>query len=152
MAIFNSYTMLGALQSFLSTRGVEVETLTADPAVRIMVDWHRFDPFGLVQTASAADVLVYRYGGWSEGCATGFKFSMLRRVTERGSNGETDWLAGITLMFEPSRLSQLTPFETVSADWPSLEAFLHAIESSAAYRTLSNAKPMSVMLESGGLR
>jgi hypothetical protein len=152
MGILNSYSMLGALQSFLNDRGVEIEGLTADPTVRLMIDWLRLEPFALAQATTSADVLVHRYGGWSEGCATGFKFSVLRRVTERHPGGETDWLAGITLMFEPSRLSNLTPFETVSSDWNSAEAFLHAVESSAAYRALAAAKPMSVMLESGGLR
>jgi len=39
-----------------------------------------------------------------------------------------------------------------SSDWQSLDAFVHAIESSAAFRLLTSAAPMSVMVESGGVR
>ena len=151
--MLNSYTLLSALQNFLHQREVEVDTLTADPAVVLMIDWFRLERFGMAVAASSPDVLVYRYGGWSEGCATGFNFSLFRRITDRSPGVEsTDWVAGITLMFEPSRLAALERFSTVSGDWQSLDAFLHAIESSAAYRELVAQKPMSVLIESGGLR
>jgi hypothetical protein len=149
----SSFSLLGALQSFLHQRGVEVDRLTADPMVMLMIDWFRLVPIDLVKDASSDDVLVYRYGGWSEGCMTGFNFSVLRRITERNaSGGDTDWFAGITLMFEPSRYSDLAPFNTVSSDWQSIDAFLRAIQSSPAFLTLASVKPMSVLLESGGLR
>ena len=149
----NSYSLLAALQQFLKHRGVEVDRLTADPMVRLMVDWFRLVPVDQLERTATVDALVYRYGGWSEGCATGFNFSLLRRVTDRNaSGGDTDWFAGITLMFEPSLYDRLAPFNTVSSDWRSIDAFLHAIESSPAYTALVNATPMSVLVESGGLR
>lgn len=151
--MLNSYGLMASLQSFLHLRGVEVDRLTADPMVGLMLDWFRLVPIDLIERSSSTDALVYRYGGWSEGCATGFNFSLLRRVTEsNGSGGNTDWFAGITLMFEPSFYSALAPFNTVSSDWKSMDAFLHAIESSPAYRVLVAAKPMTVLVESGGLR
>ncbi|MEO8630770.1 MAG: hypothetical protein ABI612_22125 [Betaproteobacteria bacterium] len=151
--MLNSYTLLSALQNFLHQREVEVDTLTADPAVVLMIDWFRLERFGMAAAASSPDVLVYRYGGWSEGCATGFNFSLFRRITDRNPTAEpTDWVAGITLMFEPSRLAGLERFSTVSSDWQSLDAFLHAIESSAAYKAVVATQPMSVLIESGGLR
>ncbi len=149
----NSFSLIAALQSFLRERGVDVEHLTVDPMIRVMVDWFRLVPFDLIKDGSAADVLVYRYGGWSEGCATGFILSLLRRISETNAkDGDTDWGAGITLMFEPSRYAELTPLNTVSSDWQSIDAFLHAIESSPAYKLLVAKPPMSVLLESGGLR
>ena len=149
----NSYLLLGALQSFLQQQRVEVDQLTADPMVRLMVDWFRIMPLDLLERAPTTDVLVHRSGGWSEGCATGFKFSLLRRVTANGVDGaSTDWFAGITLMFEPSRYASLPSLDIVSSDWQSLDAFVHAIESSAAFRLLTSAAPMSVMVESGGVR
>ena len=149
----NSYSLLAALQNFLHQRGVEIEGLTADPMVRLMIDWFRLVPLDLLKGPSTAEALVFRYGGWSEGCATGFRFSLLRRITEPGTDGaDTDWFAGITLMFEPSRYADLTPFDTASSDWKSLDAFLAAVESSPAYNTLAGVQPMTVLLESGGLR
>jgi hypothetical protein len=44
------------------------------------------------------------------------------------------------------------PFSTASSDWKSIDAFLQAVEGSPAFRDLSGAKPMSGMVESGGLR
>jgi len=153
MPTLNSYTLLAALQSFMQQRGVQVDSLTADPMVRLMIDWFRLTQLGLLEPAAAADVLVYRYGGWSEGCATGFRFSVLRRVTEAGASGaNTDWFAGITLMFEPSRLAELPAFDTVSSDWRSVDAFLHAIESSSAFKLLATTAPMAALLETGGVR
>jgi hypothetical protein len=149
----NSYSLIAALQSFLRQRGIEVDRLTADPMVRLMIDWFRLVPIDLLERSSSNDTLVYRYGGWSEGCATGYNFSLLRRITEsNGNGGDTDWFAGITLMFEPSFYAELAPFSTVSSDWKSIDAFLYAIESSPAYRVLAAAKPMTVLVESGGLR
>ena len=151
--MLNSSTLLTALQTFLDQRRVDVERLTADGMVMAMFDWKRFGKVSSLEGPPVADVLVYRYGGWSEGCATGFKLSLLRRVTERDAAGqETDWYAGITLMFEPSRYAGLEPFSTVSTDWPSIEAFLNAIESSRAYKASVSTAPMGVVMESGGLR
>lgn len=149
----NSYSLLGALQGFLRSRGVDVERLTADPMVRLMIDWLRLMPINLVERPLSADVLVYRYGGWSEGCATAFRLSLLRRVTEgNAGEGDTDWFAGITLLFEPSRYADLAPFHAVSSDWKSIEAFLQVIESSPAFMALAPVTPMGVLVESGGLR
>jgi hypothetical protein len=148
----NSYNLLGALQKFIKQRGVEMDSLTADPMVRLMIDWFRLVPIDQLERTASTDVLIYRYGGWSEGCATGFNFSLLRRITETHAGGDTDWIAGITLMFEPSFYANLTPFSTVSSDWKSIEAFLSAIENSPAFTAVVAAKPMSVVVESGGLR
>ena len=149
----NSYSLLGALQGFLHQRAVDVEHLTVEPMVSVMIDWFRLMPIALVEQPLSADVLVYRCGGWSEGCATGFRFSVLRRVTEAGDGGSsTDWFAGITLMFEPSRYADLAPVSIISSDAKSTEAFLQSIESSPAYLALAATTPMGVMLESGGLR
>ena len=151
--MLNSSTLLAALQTFLDQRRVDVERLTAEPMVAAMFDWTRFGKVASVEGPPVADVLVYRYGGWSEGCATGFKLSLLRRVTERDADGrDTDWYAGITLMFEPSRFAGVAPFSTVSTEWPSTEAFLRAIESSPAYKASASTTPMGVVMESGGLR
>ena len=153
MAIAHSFDLLAALQTFLRERSVVVERLTVDPMIVTMIDWFRLAPLDLAKGAAATDVLVFRYGGWSEGCATGFVFSMLRRITEPDAEGgETDWVAGITLMFEPSRYAGLAPLTTASSDWQSIDAFLHAIESSPAYKLLVGEQPISVLLESGGLR
>jgi hypothetical protein len=152
MPALNSYSLLTELQTFLHERDVDADRLTAEPMVALMIDWFRLVPIDRLERAASADALVYRYGGWSEGCATGFRFSVLRRITEHRTGADTDWYAGITLLFEPSRYADLSPFDTVSSDWKSIDAFLHAIESSAAFKALSAATPMSVLLESGGLR
>ena len=134
-------------------RDVDANSLTADAMIRLMVDWFRFSPIDSIGGSSSADALVYRYGGWSEGCATAFKLSLLRRVTGRNAiDGGTELLAGITLMFEPSGQGELMPFTTASSDWKSIDAFLQAIESSPAFRGLGAATPMAVVIESGGLR
>lgn len=150
-------SLLTALQDFVAQRGTQVDRLNAGAMVRLMVDWFRLVPIEPAGQGSAApvvaDALVFRYGGWSEGCATAFKFSVLRRVTEaRADGGVTDWLAGITLMFEPSGQAELAPFSTASPDWKSLEAFEQAIENSPAFRVLAAAKPMAAMLETGAMR
>ena len=153
MVIANSFSLLAALQSFLRERNIDVEHLTVAPMIEAMVDWFRLVPLNLVKDATSSDVLVYRYGGWSEGCATGFVFSVLRRIREANvRKGEPDWVAGITLIFEPSRYADLAPLMITSSDWQSLEAFLRAIESSPAYKIAVSQPPLSVLLESGGLR
>lgn len=151
--MLNSYVLLNALQNFLHGRGVDVQTLTAQQMVPLMIDWIRLEPVDRLERKVTADVLVHRYGGWSEGCATGFRYSVLRRVSERADDGTTtEWFAGVTLMFEPSRLAGLAPLDMVSSDQRSLEAFLEAIEGSAAYKVLAQQAPMSALLESGGVR
>jgi hypothetical protein len=149
--MINSYTLLGALQAFLEQRSIAVDDLTADPAVALMIDWFRQGP---VDAQSAAgDALVFRYGGWSEGCATGFKLSLLRRVAEpRAEGGETQWFAGITLMYEPSSRAEIVPFSTTSLEWDSLDEFARAVRRSPGFRAIAAAKPMGAMLESGGIR
>ena len=151
--VLTSHGLLTQLQSFMREREVEPSDLSADEMVRLMVDWFRFAPVDASGGAPSADALLFRYGGWSEGCATAFKLSVLRQVTPRdAAGGETNLLAGITLMFEPSGQAELLPFSTASTDWKSVDAFLQAVESSPAFRILASTKPMSAMIESGGLR
>jgi hypothetical protein len=148
-----SHGLLAQLQGFIHQRDVDTNHLSADAMVRLMIDWFRFAPIDPPGSPSSADALVYRYGGWSEGCATAFKLSLLRRVTDPAANGgDADRVAGITLIFEPSGHADLAPFSTVSSDWKSIEAFLEAIEASPAFRELAAATPMAVVVESGGLR
>ena len=153
--VATSHALLAKLEVFMREQGVDAGHLSADRMVRLMIDWFRFAPVDSAKGASSADgdALVYRYGGWSEGCATAFKLSLLRRVSGRNAiDGATNLLAGITLMFEPSGQAELMPFTTVSSDWKSLDAFLDAIETSPAFRQLAAATPMAVLVESGGVR
>jgi hypothetical protein len=139
--------MLSDLETFIHQRGGDASRLDARSMVDLMVDWYRF----AATPGASDDVLVYRYGGWSEGCATGFKLSVLRRV-EGGADGDAARFAGITLMFEPSGRGDLPAYSTTSGDFQSIEAFVAAIEGSPAFRGLEATTPMSVMVESGGLR
>ena len=151
--VLTSHGLLTQLQGYMRERDVEANDLSADEMVRLMIDWFRFAPVDAIGGAPSEDALVFRYGGWSEGCATAFKLSLLRQVTPKdAAGGETELLAGITLMFEPSSQAELLPFSTASTDWKSVDAFLQAVESSPAFRMLAGTKPMSAMIESGGLR
>lgn len=152
--VATSHALLANLQSFMRQQGVDTEHLSADAMVRLMIDWFRFVPIDSVAGAPVdADALVYRYGGWSEGCATAFKLSLLRRVTERNTIGaDPDRLAGITLMFDPGGHADLMPFTAVSSDWKSMEAFLQAIENSPAFKQLAAVTPMAVVIENGSVR
>jgi hypothetical protein len=149
VAGISSHGLMVELQSFLHQRNIDVNQLSAGEMVRVMVDWYRFTPVKTVQS----DELVYRYGGWSEGCATAFKLSLLRRVSVRDASGANDErMAGITLMFEPSSQAELLPFSAVAPDANTVEAFLATVENSPAFQLLASAKPMGVMVESGGVR
>jgi hypothetical protein len=145
----NSEILLSALQSFMQRHSIELDQLTTEQMVSVMIDWFRLESLDLMDRGPQADALVFRYGGWSEGCATGFKLSLLRRVRQRES---VDWFAGITLMFDPARYADFAPFSTISADWQSIDAFMRAIESSQAYKTSRSMTPMGALIEIGGLR
>lgn len=138
--------LLAELETFLRQRKVTTDNLTADQMVAVMIDWYRFTA-DRADGTPANDLLHYRYGGWSEGCATGFKLSLLRRT-----GAGADRVAGITLLFEPSSKAEIAAYATTSADWPTIEGFLEAVQNSPAFRQFASAKPMGVMLERGGLR
>lgn len=145
----SSQVLMSDLESFIHQRGGDASQLTPRSAVELMVDWYRF----AAKSAASEDVLVFRYGGWSEGCATGFKFSVLRRVAAKEAAGTgTARFAGVTLMFEPSSRSDLAPYSTTSGDWQSIEEFVGAIKGSPAFKGLDAVTPMSAMIEGGGLR
>lgn len=148
----DAYTLLSSLEKFLRSREVEVAGLTADPMLALMFDWFRQVRADKLAQDAQSDVLVYRYGGWSEGCATGYRFSLMRRMTTAGAEGAVSFNAGVTLMFDPGNLGHLQGFSATSADYASLDAFLEAIERSPAYRELADATPMGAMLEMGALR
>jgi hypothetical protein len=137
---------LAALQSYLRKRGLDPNSLTVADTVDVMLDWYRLAPMG----GPSEDQLVFRYGGWSEGCATAFKLSLLRRVAPGADGAER--LAGITVMFEPSGQGELAQFAAQSGETASLEAFVAVIKNSPAYKKLGNATPMAVMVEAGGVR
>lgn len=146
---FGSRSLLTALEGHLRQRHVDLDTLTAEQMVDLMLDWVRVAPTSGAGGEPTPDALVFRYGGWSEGCATGFRLGLLRRT---GTGDGPAQLAGITLMFEPSSGGDLAPFSTTTADWPTVAAFVEAIRRSPAYRRFGTEKPMSAFIERGGLR
>jgi len=147
--VLASHSLIVELESFLQQRDIDINQLSAAEMIGVMVDWYRFTPMKTVQS----DALVYRYGGWSEGCATAFKLSLLRRVTVRDASGADDErLAGITLMFEPSAQAELLPFSAVASDANAVEGFVATVENSPAFQLLAGATPMGVLIESGGVR
>lgn len=143
-------TVVASLQTFLNKRSVDIEHVRVEQMVSAMIDWFRMIPIEGVAHAAPTDTMLFRYGGWSEGCVTGFKFGLHRRIATGTS--DPDWLVGITLMFEPSRYADVAPLNTVSTDWQSLQAFVNAIESSPGFRLSASLAPMAVMLESQGFR
>ena len=146
--VHSSHGLLKQLEKFMDQRQAAVGELNAAEAVGLMVDWMRFSP-----VASAEDSLLYQYGGWSEGCATAFKLSVLRKVVELGADGASvEHLAGITLMYEPSSQSEFTPYKAASSGAKTLEGFVQSIEASPAFVALGTQKPMASMLETGGIR
>ena len=147
----SNIAVLSSLQTFLNQRAVNVESLNADEMIRLMVDWFRLVLIENVAHASPGDTLLFRYGGWSEGCVTAFKFTLVRRTVAK-DDANTEWLSGITLMFEPSRYANIAPLNTHSIDWQSLEAFINAIESSPGFRLSTGLTPMAVVVESQGFR
>src|SRR5262245_10525483 len=78
ISALTSHSLLAQLQTFMQVRNVDANDLTPEGLLRLMIDWYRFARPG--ESAPAADALVFRYGGWSEGCATAFNLSVLRRV------------------------------------------------------------------------
>lgn len=144
-----SHGLLVRLQEFMQERGAHAEDLTAREAVRLMIDWYRFDRTQAAD-GNARDTLEFRYGGWSEGCATAFNLSLLRKLAN--ANSQVEAVAGVTLMFEPSSQVELKAYSDSIADPKSLESFLRDVEASPAFKLLGDARPMSALLESGGLR
>lgn len=142
--------LLSQLEKFLQARELDTTSLNADSMVGVMIDWARFEP---ATGISGADALIFQYGGWSEGCATGFKFSLLRKISlPESADGNFAQTAGITLIFEPSANTDLAPLRLVSSDLKSIDDFMAAIEGSPAFRKLATVTPMSVVVESGGMR
>ena len=140
--------LLGKLQAYLDSRQIEPSDLTAEQLVALMLDWYRLARSD--SATPATDTLVFRYGGWSEGCAAAFNFSVLRRV--KAPIGDADQVAGITMMFEPSRGADLKPYASTTAEWKSSDDFRQAVEQSLAFKLLANTRPMAVVLESGAFR
>ena len=82
---------------------------------------------------------------------TGFKFGLPQRVTASDET-RTEWLAGIALMFEPSRYAGVEPLDTESTDW-GISGGLCSRHRKLSGICLSTAiTPMAVMVESQGLR
>jgi len=149
LAGLSSHGLMTQLQEFLRERNVDINQLGADEMLGVMVDWYRFAPVAMAD----ADALVFRYAGWSEGCATAFKLSLLRQGTQRDATGAShERLAGITLMFDPSGKGELLPFSAVSSDAKSIEGFVQTVEGSPAFKELAGTKPMGALIEAGGLR
>ena len=102
----------------MQVRNVDANDLTPDGLVNLMIDWYRFARTD--DTPPGADALVFRYGGWSEGCATAFNLTVVRKV--KRLDGEADLVAGITMMYEPSGAAELKPYSSTTADWKSSTA------------------------------
>jgi hypothetical protein len=145
--------LLGRLQQFLDRRRVDVATLDGEGLVTLMVEWYRQTALDPADATATADVLMHQYGGWSEGCATGFKWGVVRRVELTEPDGSrVERFAGLTLMLEPSRFSGVAPVRFEVADRGALDAFVQRVERTPAYDTVLGERPMGVVLQSGGLR
>lgn len=151
--VLTSHGLLSQLQRFLDQRGLDVGTLAVDTVAGVMLDWVRFSPIAAGGGSALTDELVYQYGGWSEGCATGFKLSLLRKVSGTGAAGESfNLTAGITLLFDPGANTRLAPYRLSSSEAGSIEDFLAAIERSPGFVKLVPETPMSAFIERGGMR
>ena len=140
-----------SLQSFAQQKGISIEQLKAATMIKLMVDWYRFVALDTLGGSPLGDTLVYRYGSWSDGCVTGFKYSLLRRANllnnpQDASAGEV--VAGITMLFEPSRYSDVTPAETVLTNQNELSGFVAMIEGSPGFQLSADRVPMAVSIES----
>jgi hypothetical protein len=136
-----------SLQSFLLQRGVAVRELSLHPATELMIDWFRLVAIDGIPHQAPEDTLVFRYGGWSEGCATGFKIRTQRRIALPEGSAQATATVGIALLFASDRFGNLEPLATSTSDWRSLEAFVAAIESSPGFLRLAAEKPSEVLLE-----
>lgn len=151
--VLSSHGLLSQLERFLQQREIEVGLLTADAVVGVMLDWMRFSPIDAGGQGGTADELVYQYGGWSEGCATGFKLSLLRKVSGPATGGQSGALmVGITLLFDPGANTRFAPYRLASSETKSIEDFMAGIERSPAYAKLAAETPMSAFIERGGMR
>lgn len=151
--VLSSHGLLAQLERFLQQREIEVGLLTADAVVGVMLDWMRFSPIDAGGAGGTADELVYQYGGWSEGCATGFKLSLLRRVTGPAiGDGNGALMVGITLLFDPGANTRFAPYRLASSETKSIEDFMAGIERSPAYAKLAAETPMSAFIERGAMR
>jgi hypothetical protein len=144
----DSHSLLLQLQRFVEQRGIDVGLLTADAALGVMIDWQRAAP---AAGGREADELVFLSGGWSEGCATGFKLSVLRRLPG-AAGGAAPLTAGITLLFDTGANARFEPFRLASSELRSAEDFAAAIEQSPAFRKLAAETPMSAFIERGAMR
>jgi len=100
MPVQASHGLLSQLERFMHQRELDTTSLNADSMVGVMIDWARFEP---ATGIAGADALVFQYGGWSEGCATGFKFSLLRKISlPESADGNFSQTAGITLILNPA--------------------------------------------------
>lgn len=151
--ILSSHGLLSQLERFLQQREIEVGLLTADTVAGVMLDWMRFSPIDAGGEAGTADELVYQYGGWSEGCATGFKLSLLRKVTGPAiGDGNGALTVGITLLFDPGANTRFAPYRLASSESVSIEDFMAGIERSPAYAKLAAETPISAFIERGAMR
>lgn len=136
--------LLADLEDYLRQRDVDIDSLTVDKMLGVMTDWYRSVPI-VPNGEGAGDMLQFRYGGWSEGCATGFNVSLMRRAVGRGA-------AGITLMFEPSGGADLESFSTALSDPAAMAVFMEAVRGSPAFQAFGSARTMGALIEKGGLR
>lgn len=151
--VLTSHGLLAQLERFLQQREIEVGLLTADAVVGVMLDWMRFSPIDAGGEGGTADELVYQYGGWSEGCATGFKLSLLRKVSGHATgDGNSTLTVGITLLFDSGANTRFAPYRLASSEANSIEDFMAGIERSPAYVKLATETPMSAFIERGGMR
>lgn len=151
--VLTSHGLLSQLERFLRQREIEVGLLTADAVVGVMLDWMRFSPIAAGAEGGTADELVYQYGGWSEGCATGFKLSLLRKVSGSATGDGTGAITvGITLLFDSGANTRLAPYRLASSEASSIEDFMAGIERSPAYVKLATETPMSAFIERGAMR
>lgn len=151
--VLTSHGLLSQLERFLQQREIDVGLLTANAVVGVMLDWMRFSPIDAGGEGRTADELVYQYGGWSEGCATGFKLSLLRKVSGPAiGEGNGALTVGITLLFDPGANTRLAPYRLVSSETKSIEDFMAGIERSPAYAKLATETPMSAFIERGAMR
>lgn len=151
--VLSSHGLLSQLERFLQQREIEVGLLTADAVAGVMLDWMRFSPIDAGGEGGTADELVYQYGGWSEGCATGFKLSLLRKVTGPAiGDGNGALTVGITLLFDSGANTRFAPYRLASSESKSIEDFMAGIERSPAYAKLAAETPMSAFIERGAMR
>jgi hypothetical protein len=136
------------LLQLIKPKAAQLSSLSPADGIALMLTFYQDERADGCEIDEDGDMLLYQWGCYDWGQGESFDFNIIRQFMDAAGEDEEIRQLSLTFKFEPSdSLRKLADGNRWCSSPDGVGEFRSFIESSAAYKTVANAKPTEVALD-----